>query len=248
MFGHDTYVYVEAAAKNAGFDWMLLIGPLLVAAVSIATIYLTNKYNFQNNFVQHQRLMEKEKEQREFDLKKEIYQPIISAFLAMQQTLGKATSGDLTLTQVTDVTVPAGRVVGAAQLIAKPETYILLQSYYIARNKQLLNEIPRCNELAKERAQIDAMPDGPNKSRANFVLAQVILARIPHMIELISESIRSAAPLLMALRNELGIETSLEEQTAVAEDNVALGVAFLTEMKATLGGQLQGNPQKGSTP
>jgi hypothetical protein len=179
-----------------------------------------------------------EKQRLHYADQQRIFNSIMREFVKLQQIVAGMVNGSVTDAEIRKRTRKFGRALATVQLIAKPETIRLMQNYSFSCLKVVTDEMQGNVETALQKALWENEPVGARKEQLGGEYAQRVVKNIGNISVKISSLVNESAPILLAVRAELGIETNEEEFTRVVADHALNGENFLKEIGNKFGGEL----------
>jgi hypothetical protein len=212
-------------------DLLELLKWVSAPVFTLIGIWATNKYNLKNLKIQHTHALQKERAQRLYEYRKQIFEPVLVEFVRVHQTLAAAIDGKVTPEELLERAKACGVAVASTQLIASPATVRLVHQYSLLCNKTLLSEVLKFSgTLAYQKNQLNEMPDGPEKAKLDREYGHAVLASMERMAPKMEHLISESAQVTLAIRRELEIDTDHSEFSGAILGNAKDGRMFFAEL------------------
>ncbi|EJL90445.1 hypothetical protein PMI16_01843 [Herbaspirillum sp. CF444] len=198
--------------------WSYIVAP----AATIIGIWLTNHFNTKNLAVTRQNDLEQEKKEREYEFKKEIFLPVLTEFVKSQQMLGATMGGRVTTEEYLARSKALGLAVSSVLVVAEPETVKVVQNYSMKFLSILSEEMQENDKLIRLLNSIDHAQGEQQrqlKIQSNQLTAASVSRVSDHLAILMTESV----PVLVAIRKELAIDTSMVAISLVVHEYAKAG-------------------------
>ncbi|WP_062116691.1 hypothetical protein [Collimonas pratensis] len=218
----------EGIAMNG--DWLEVVKWLTTPIVTLLGIWLTNKYNLKNLAAQHDRLLTKDAQQRQYEFRKEIYRPIAAEFVKMNQTLAATLTGEVTQDEFNERITECSGAVAAIQLVASPQTVLLVQKFALSCSRALVDGMPANNESARLKQLVAAAANADERLQNEKILYSHVLSCIDRLTLTIDQLHEQSVPVIVATRLELGLHTSFEEYSAISQEVAKVSKKMLHDM------------------
>lgn len=200
-----------------------LIQWLAAPVATITAVWLTNRHN-----------RKKDKAAQEYAFRKETYGRVLKEIVAMHQLFAEMIRGvppeETRLKRARAV----GQAISAVQLIAKPETVRLVQSYGLELNKVMFDMTMGGYEVEAKRTEAERLPPGREKEVKQAQLNMAMVTRFEMLAPVLESLINESVPALLAIRSELEIDTDAELFGQVTKQTAAEGKALLQHMGVEL--------------
>jgi hypothetical protein len=196
-----------------------LIQWLAAPVATIAAVWLTNRHN-----------RKKDKAAQEYAFRKETYGRVLKEIVAMQQFFAEMIRGVPPEETRFKRARAVGQAISAVQLIAKPETVRLVQSYGLELNKVMFDVTMGGFEVEAMRAEAERLPPSRERDVKTAQLNLAMVTRFEMLAPLLESLINLSVPALLAIRSELEIDTDAELFEQVTKQTAAEGKALLQHM------------------
>lgn len=200
-----------------------LIQWLAAPVATITAVWLTNRHN-----------RKKDKAAQEYAFRKEKYGRVLKEIVAMQQFLAEMIPGVPPEEARFRRARAVGQAISSVQLIAKPETVRLVQSYGLELNKVMFDMTMGGYEVEAMRAEVERTLPGRDKDVKTAQLNMAMVTRFEMLAPVLERLINESVPVLLAIRSELEIDTDAELFGQVTKQTAAEGKALLQHMGVEL--------------
>ncbi|MBP1314185.1 hypothetical protein [Herbaspirillum sp. 1130] len=200
-----------------------LIQWLAAPVATIVAVWLTNRHN-----------RKKDKAAQEYAFRKETYGRVLKEIVAMQQFFAEMIRGVPPEETRFKRARAVGHAISTVQLIAKPETVRLLQSYGLELNKVMFDVTMGGFEVEAMRAEAERLLPSRERDVKTAQLNLAMVTRFEMLAPLLERLINQSVPALLAIRSELEIDTDAELFGQVTKQTAAEGKALLLHMGAEL--------------
>ncbi|QDD66650.1 hypothetical protein EJD96_22025 [Herbaspirillum seropedicae] len=196
-----------------------LIQWLAAPVATITAVWLTNRHN-----------RRKDKAAQEYVFRKETYGRVLKEIVAIHQLFAEMIRGVPPEETRFKRARAVGQAISAVQLIAKPETVRLVQSYGLELNKVMFDVTMRGYEVEAMRAEVERLPPGREKEVKTTQLNMAMVTHFEMLAPVLERLINESVPALLAIRSELEIDTDAELFGQVTKQTAAEGKALLKHM------------------
>ena len=233
MYGYDSTISIvlpaaEKAASPELFQW---VSTGLVPLLAFFGVGLTIYFNSRNLKKQRAHELDAKKIDRDTALRKELFLPVVNAIVEIQQSYALTLVGNYSQKRLEEMSRDIGKACAPIQLVAKPDTVVVLQTLIIDCAKQIIGEMDHNNAVADLKAKLASLQNGEIKRIKDIECATMILDRIPIISKKIADTIINSIPVLVAFRCELGIPTSIDEYMHVGKSNITAGEKMLNDIR-----------------
>jgi hypothetical protein len=192
-----------------------LIQWLAAPLATIGAVWLTNVYN-----------LRKEKDARDYAFRKEIYESVLREIVSSHQLLAAMITDLPSEGKRLKSARGLGQAISAVQLVAGAETVRLLQSYSLQINQVTFELALDGFAVAEKKRRFELADEGRREAcLKDYHLAMV--KQFEKVAPVLEKLVNDAVPSILAIRQELAIDTDAELFEQVTKQ-------FATEGKALL--------------